>query len=561
MFRRNDNHQQTSFWNSVSTLKPKYQQRLDESWAGEFYRQVFLRLDEEPFAVLYADADSRPNTPVNVLLSFEFLKAGFGWSDNETYDHFCFDLQVRYAVGYRDLSESHFELRTVYNFRQRLREYYAATGDDLVERAFEQITDAQRDALGVKATQLRMDSTQVHSNIRNFSRLQLLVEVLHRVRRLLSEVDRQRYDRLLQDYTMQSATHFVYDLSVQDRAQYVQQIGAVMHQLVQELAPCYGDTPTYHLLQRVFDEQYLLEGEDWRPRQPGEFVSGSLCAPDDPEATMRRKRGVVYKGYAVNVTETCAPDNALQLIVKVQTEPNTTSDQRLLEMSLFNLYQRCRMATLYTDGNYNNESIFFTLRGLGVQQWQSGIQGTTSSRYLPLFHYTLQRDGSGQPMSICCPQGQQGAVVAGSRAEQYRAYFDLTQCADCPHADQCLARASSQRRTLSFSAYDLEIAKRRQQIEWWQEEGHNPRSAVESTVWSLVRPFGHQVPVRGRFRTHMLMLGSAVMVNLRRITRWVRSVAPDGASSPARPVSWAFSYLFAQVRRLISPRPLWLSHA
>ncbi len=32
------------------------------------------------------------------------------------YDHFCYNVQVRYALGYRDLSEGHFELRTMYNW-------------------------------------------------------------------------------------------------------------------------------------------------------------------------------------------------------------------------------------------------------------------------------------------------------------------------------------------------------------------------------------------------------------------------------------------------------------
>ncbi|GAB4534419.1 MAG: hypothetical protein Kow0063_17480 [Anaerolineae bacterium] len=37
--------------------------------------------------------------------------------DEEACDCFCFGVQVRYAFGYRDLSEGHFDLGTVYNFR------------------------------------------------------------------------------------------------------------------------------------------------------------------------------------------------------------------------------------------------------------------------------------------------------------------------------------------------------------------------------------------------------------------------------------------------------------
>ena len=87
-----------------------------------------MRLDEAPFAVLYSDEASRPNIPINVLVGLETLKSGYGWSDEEMYENFCFDLQVRYALGYRQLSEGHFELRTTYNFRQRLSEYMQATG-------------------------------------------------------------------------------------------------------------------------------------------------------------------------------------------------------------------------------------------------------------------------------------------------------------------------------------------------------------------------------------------------------------------------------------------------
>lgn len=57
-------------------------------------------MDEEPFSVLYADLPSRPNVPVNVLVGLEYLKAGFGWSDEEMYEAFLYNLQVRYALGY-----------------------------------------------------------------------------------------------------------------------------------------------------------------------------------------------------------------------------------------------------------------------------------------------------------------------------------------------------------------------------------------------------------------------------------------------------------------------------
>ena len=103
MYKPNQKHLQPLLISNVKDLPEEQRQRLESSWAGEFYREFFCRIREETFAVLYADVPSRPNTPINVLLGLETLKAGYGWSDEELYDHFNFDLQVRYALGYHGL--------------------------------------------------------------------------------------------------------------------------------------------------------------------------------------------------------------------------------------------------------------------------------------------------------------------------------------------------------------------------------------------------------------------------------------------------------------------------
>src|SRR4030043_1467516 len=166
MYRRNQKHLQPLLISNVSDLPEEQQQRLEISWAGVFYRDFFSRIKEDTFAVLYSDVASRPNIPVNVLLGLETLKAGFGWSDEEMYDHYNFDLQIRYALGYHSLREGRFELRTLYNFRRRLSQYNQAQGKNLVAQAFEDITDQQVVALKVKTSLQRMDSTQIPSNIR-----------------------------------------------------------------------------------------------------------------------------------------------------------------------------------------------------------------------------------------------------------------------------------------------------------------------------------------------------------------------------------------------------------
>jgi hypothetical protein len=86
MFRANDSHLQWGLFDTFQELPEKLRRRLETSWADAFYRQVFCRIDETPFAVLYADEPSRPNASINILMGAEILKAGYGWSDEELSD-------------------------------------------------------------------------------------------------------------------------------------------------------------------------------------------------------------------------------------------------------------------------------------------------------------------------------------------------------------------------------------------------------------------------------------------------------------------------------------------
>jgi len=106
MFRINKDHLQSYLISNIKDLPKKHRKRLDKSWAGVFYKEIFCRLDEEPFVTLYADIPSRPNTPVNALVGLETIKAGFGWNDEVLYDHFIYNMQVRFALGYHQLDNS-----------------------------------------------------------------------------------------------------------------------------------------------------------------------------------------------------------------------------------------------------------------------------------------------------------------------------------------------------------------------------------------------------------------------------------------------------------------------
>jgi hypothetical protein len=307
MFKKNEHHQQPVLICSVNELPEEQREYLNVSWSGVFYREFFSRLDEEPFAVLYADLPSRPNVPVNVLVGLEYLKAGFGWSDAEMYEAFLYNLQVRYALGYDEFGKGYFDLRTLYYFRERLSRYMQETGVNLLDRAFEQVTDEQLAAFQLKTGIQRMDSTMVGSNIRQMGRLQLLVEVLQRVQRMLSADDRTQHAETFAPYLQGHAGQYVLHLKREEFPGHIQRIGVFMQRLLGELKERYSQDPVYRMLERVFHEHFKLEGETAKAKTGRELSANSLQSPDDLEATFRHKSGKGYRGYVANLTETCDP--------------------------------------------------------------------------------------------------------------------------------------------------------------------------------------------------------------------------------------------------------------
>jgi hypothetical protein len=468
MFRKNERHLQMELISSVYALPKKQQERLGASWAGTFYREYFCRMDETPFAVLYSDVDSRPNVPINVLVGFEAFKAGFGWSDEEAYDHFCFDVQVRYALGYRDLSAGHFDLRTLYNFRQRVARYMQETGENLIERAFERVTDQQVVAFRLKTNKLRMDSTQIASNIRQTSRLQLLVEVIQRTQRMLDEADQARYADGFAPYLKGSSGQYLYHIKGDEYAEHLQRAGELVQRLLTELPSRYTDEPAYQVLERVFQEHFAIAESGLRAKAGDELSASSLQSPDDWEATYRQKRGAGYVGYVTNVTnvtETCHPDNPFQLIVKVQTEPNTTDDAAMLATALPELKARTDVDEMNADGGYNGEAADEALREQHVQLVQTAIRGRQpSADRLSLADFVWQTGADGHPQQVTCPQGQQTQVSAGRKAQRYRATFDARVCEGCALRAQCpvCSLKGDAENVLRFAQQNVDLALRRQ---------------------------------------------------------------------------------------------------
>jgi len=167
----------------------------------------------------------------------------------------------------------------------------------------------------------------------------------------------------------------------QDTNGHLQKIGEVMQYLLAELQMNYGQEPIYQMFERVFGEHYLVQEKVVKIKLEKELSASSLQSPDDLEATYREKNNKHYKGYVANLTETCDPENDLQLVTKVQVAAG--------------------LETLLTDGGYGSPDADDIMQDHKVVQIQSAIRGRVpSSEKLNLADFEFKQTETGKPTQI-----------------------------------------------------------------------------------------------------------------------------------------------------------------
>lgn len=534
MFRKNKRTQQPLLINDLAQLPARSRRFLEKSWAHTFRQEVFLRIDETPFAVLYDDGPSRPNEPVNVFVALDILKHWRGWSDEELYEHFLFDLQVRYAVGCDRLDEENFDLRTLYYFRQRVSAYGLKTSQNLFQTVFQQVTDQQLEKLALKTGMQRMDSTQLASDIADLSRLELLVRLMQRLHAVLSPTDQAQWAERFAPYLREGAGQYVYRIKGKDetRAQ-LQQTGAFLARLLTSLGETYAAEPIWAVARRFFDENFKLAEQTVQAKTNGELTAGCLQSLDDLEATYRCKANQAYKGYVANVSETCDPANPLQLIDLVQVAPNQVSDIQLLKDAVPELTQRLQANQLITDGGYVSPQIDPLLREQGIEQQPTNLVGADPDHtdgHLAVSDFTFELDAHDRLTGCHCPAQQLATITQTQSGKAYRLDFAPATCLACPllQPHQCPVRLNppQTRASLPLPKDRLLSALRRQRFETHKAAARKLRPAIEATLFHLQIGFPKgRLRLRGLLRVTAAVLCAALAVNLRRIHHYLLTSA------------------------------------
>lgn len=491
MFKKSNKEPQLDAFASVTSLleRSAYKQYSDQDhWHNQFREQISLRIDESVFSVLFSKTMGAPNAPVRILVAMMILKESFGWSDSQLFEHGRFNLLVRSALGLFNINDSLPVESTYYLFRKRVYDYQKQTGEDLIEKTFEQITRGQIKEFDVNGSSIRMDSKLIGSNIALFSRYEIIHHTLCMffnsldifAKSRLQITDLEQLTKLAQEESNKT----VYRSSREEIKSRLQPIGILIYKILK----LYGELKTdqFQLLERVFGEQYKVSEDsqiELRPKE--EISSSSVQSPHDPDSAYRNKGAQKVKGYSVNITETCS-EEGLNLITNVIVDKANKPDTEFVEPAIQATSEVTGQSVkvVYADGAYQSPANDDFCKDIDMVF--TGIQGAESK-----YDLELTADGllvtdaqTGEQMKAVLVKKQKNSKEDKWRIKTPKGYYYFSQQA---------IRASQMRRQMKERP--LEEMRKRNNVEatifqlsyTLRNKKSKYRGLIKQKIWTFCR--------------------------------------------------------------------------
>ena len=530
MFRKNNKHEQQSFFESTNWMVKSAKKKLNESWAPLFYEHVFTQIDETPFAVLFSKENGAPNAPVNTLIALEIIKHMKDITDLELMEQYNFDYLVNYAVGQRVLGESLIAERTLYYFRERLYLYTMEhpEAEDLMFGQFRHLLDHFKERTGQIMDAQRIDTTMFMSNIKKSGRMSLAYDVLMRaVKKLpeaqltpdLQEAGKASYkkDLLYRTKGDQSESRLGYLLSLCRKAL----------DLLETLPEGTAATER-RILKRLLEEQTKVTEDGTTAVKAGaEIATSSLQSAFDEDATYRDKNKVSQSGYVLAITETCSKANPMQLLTDYTVEANNTADTTILAERMEKI-AGTGCTALYQDGGFASVDLIAQASKLGITTHYTNLTGKEPEKAITAADFTLNES---QNKIESCPGGQQ-PVRTGETTHDLTAHFDKARCAECAHHAECPHKEQKKESVVRLSKKSIEMIAQRQLMKAHRTENTSYRAAIEGTNSALKQKGLRKLRVRGKAKCDIVCGLKVIAQNVKRLLKYLLG-GYDRAAAPA----------------------------
>ncbi len=516
--------------------------------AGSPYRLVgdtlFAQFHDNDFSDLYHPEGKPGLSPVLLafVTIFQHLEK---LPDRAAVTALVTRLDWKYAL-HRSLDDAGFDASVLVEFRQRLLNHAAEA------RCFEAIL-VQMQTLGLLKTRgrQRTDSTHVLGAIRALHRLELVGETLRVALNALATTAptwltaqvtpawRDRYAVLFQQWHLPNAEA--------ERTALATQIGQDGGQILRacwdaNAPPEMRNLPAIRMLRQVWVQQYMWDADAlrWRTRDDLPPAALAINSPHDADARYSNKRGTIWVGYKVHLSETC-DDDAPRLFTNVAVTPAPQADTTMTQVIHQQLNAAHRLpAQHFVDAGYvDAEHLVASEQDYGVDlfgptpvapSWQAKAgQGYAAAAF------TIDWAGK----RATCPQGKPSHWWRhqrdGNGIPTVNIVFAAADCAVCPVRAHCTdakrtGRQLNIREEAAFAA--LQTARARQQTASFKHQ-YALRAGIEGSISQAVRRCDLR---HGRYwglaKTRLQMVFTATALNIARGSSFLAGEAFVSRAAP-----------------------------
>jgi hypothetical protein len=494
-------------------IPPLGRQRLLDGWQGVFRAAMLELMPAKELGKHFHPSMGRPTKELYSVAGLIFLQEFHHWTNAEAAEAYLFRTDVQFALNLEPGCDEMCD-RTFERYRKIFLE------DELAGRVMDRVTTRLVDLLDLDVRKQRLDSTHVFSNMATFGRMHMMAVSIKRFLTQLKRHERDTYEALPAELRQRYAPSSAQLLAKESkdpgsRAKTRQQVAEDLHDLINR----FGDHPgmrertSYQALVKIFGQQCELVGGRVKVRAQ----TGGNCMqnPSDPEATYHGKKG---PGYQVQISETCSPDNDVQLLTTVLPQTAAEPDSYALLPMLQDLQRKdCLPEEITVDTAYGSDENVQAAAAMDVEVI-SPVAGVKETAWVKDAAAPLNTDD----FAIDERNGKVEACPAGHAPTE--AHYDADKktttihmpaeaCQNCPFRGPCPINESKPGVfTLAYTDKERRLdARRHEQQTQVFKERYAPRSGIESTNSGLKRRLGlGKLRVRGqRAVFHALYLKTA----------------------------------------------------
>lgn len=476
-------------------LTEKTRTRLLDGWPGVFRHVILELMPVNTLGGNYSPDMGRPTKELYSMAGLIFMMEFFNWKKPQALNAYSFHMDVHYALNMEPVTHD-IAIRTLERYIVLFEK------DDLAKQIMHDVTIKLAELLEINIDKQRLDSTHIFSDMASFGRTRLMGIAIKRFLTQVLRGDSSAY-KALPESLRQRYSPSVHQMfgdtgkDKQSRRLLRQQVAEDMHFLIghfADTAPLNNGT-CYKAMERIFYEQCEVHEDTVTVKE--KTGSAVMQNPSDPDATYDGHKG---PGYQVQISETCDPDNEVQLVTSALPQTAAEPDTDAVEPVLDILEESTLVPKeLFVDTGYASDKNVQKAESRGVELVGPvpGGAGPVSEDELTIDDFNIDETTE---QVVCCPAGHEPvSSIHDPETGKTRTVMPDSACGACEYYDQCPAMKKRNGYQLDHTAKQRRTAaRRREESTDVFRERYKIRGGIESTNSGLKRRTGMgRLRVRG----------------------------------------------------------------